>query len=423
MAQSSGEIRIFFTQSIDLSYSNGTQADGIGGSLIEQAIIDLIDNATQTVDFCVYNTSRDFIANALKAAHNRGVCVRVIVDDQAYNSAFLSSMPFPVMNGNPGSPLMHNKFIVIDAGIPQKAWVITGSMNLTYNNMFTDYNNVLFIQDQALAQAYTTEFEEMWGSSGPQPDYGQARYGADKTDNTPHQFDIGGMSVSCYFSPSDHTANRIIAALQAAQHDIQVAMWTFTYDELGDALVDAYHQGIDVRAIIDQGNEYDYLVGQGLNVTDHPPSPMIHHKYAIVDTQTPSDATAVITGSHNWTWSADNINDENTLILYDTDLANIFLQEFEARWHELVTATNEPIVRTFRCYPNPAIQVVWLDGLPEGPVSWALVHGNGQLVAAGRLPQSGNPQLDLPPVTSGPYWLLVRADNSWWRASLFIISQ
>ena len=39
-----------------------------------------------------------------------------------------------------------------------------GSTNWTNpSNLFNDYNNIIFIQDEAIAKAYTLEFEEMWG--------------------------------------------------------------------------------------------------------------------------------------------------------------------------------------------------------------------------------------------------------------------
>lgn len=419
-AQSSGLIRVFFTRPVDTAYSTGSLPDGIGGNAVEQAIIDLIDQATETIDYCVYNTSRTFIVNALKAAHQRGVRVRVLTDNQTWHAALDPPPPFPVFYGSPGDGIMHNKFIVIDANQPDKAWVVTGSMNFTHNNIFEDYNNVLFIQDGALAQAYTTEFEEMWGGDGPQPDYGQARFGQDKTNNTPHQFVIGGVPVECYFSPSDLTASHIIDALQAAQHDIQVAMWIFTDNALSDALVQAYQQGIDLRAIIDQGDEYAYLLQQGLPVTNHPPQTMIHHKYAIIDAQQPGPATAVVTGSHNWTWSADHINDENTLILYDADLANLFLQEFEARWHELVTATSETAPLAFRCYPNPATDLLFFEGLPQGPLTWALLSTDGRMLEGGRLPLGAARQLRVSHLPKGTYWLLVRLQDRWWRTAVVI---
>ncbi len=53
----------------------------------------------------------------------------------------------------------------------------------------------------------------------------------------------------------------------------------------------------------------------------------------IVDANSASDPI-VITGSHNWSYSADSRNDENTVIFHDQMISNIFLQEFAERYHE-----------------------------------------------------------------------------------------
>jgi glucuronoarabinoxylan endo-1,4-beta-xylanase len=41
-----------------------------------------------------------------------------------------------------------------------------------------------------------------------------------------------------------------------------------------------------------------------------------------------------VTGSHNWSNSAENSNNENTLIIHDHPVANQFLQEFSARYYQ-----------------------------------------------------------------------------------------
>lgn len=41
-----------------------------------------------------------------------------------------------------------------------------------------------------------------------------------------------------------------------------------------------------------------------------------------------------VTGSHNWTNSAENTNNENTLLIRDHAVANQYLQEFVARYYQ-----------------------------------------------------------------------------------------
>jgi hypothetical protein len=61
---------------------------------------------------------------------------------------------------------------------------------------------------------------------------------------------------------------------------------------------------------------------------------LLHHKYAIIDAEMWNARTAVITGSHNWSGSAETINNENTLFIFSAAVANQYLQEFGARYAE-----------------------------------------------------------------------------------------
>lgn len=49
----------------------------------------------------------------------------------------------------------------------------------------------------------------------------------------------------------------------------------------------------------------------------------MHHKVIVLDGE------IVVTGSYNLTRSAEIRNDENTLVIHDRDVAEIFLAEFE----------------------------------------------------------------------------------------------
>lgn len=337
---STGEIRIFFNRAVDNSVSTGVDATYLPGAQIEDEIISYIDNAQSTIDMSIYNINRIPIVTALNNAVDRGVIVRYIANNGTNNLA--------LQNGNPtfsnialnGSALMHNKFMIVDRESTDNSWVMSGSTNLTSQNIGDDFNNIVFIQDEALAKAYTLEFEEMWGGSGPNPAIFGVKVGDQKSDNTPHNFIIGGDLVECYFSPSDNTTNAITNALRTAETDVQFATLTFTMNDMRDALIDLHNDGVEVRGLIeninDQGGDYGDLLNAGVDVKDHPATHDIHHKYAIIDASNPTSDPQVVTGSHNWSASAENSNDENTLIIHSAIVANVFLQEFEARWDGLL---------------------------------------------------------------------------------------
>ncbi len=393
-SNSSGDMRILFNNGVDASFSNGSNPTSVTGAAMEGQIIEFINNATQTIDCSIYNINRTTIVAALSAAYDRGVVVRYIHDNETANLALQNPSPsFPTLPGNPDG-LMHNKFFVFDAEDVDNSWVMSGSTNMTAGNLSTDFNNMIFIQDQALARAYTLEFEEMWGTDGPNPGIFAVRFGADKVNNTPHKFIINGKEVESYFSPSDNTTNAIIDAIASADTDVEIAVLSFTNNELGTAVLNAHNDSeVAVRAIMnnvnDQGSEFGFLTNNGVNIIEDNTPIDTHHKYCIVDASNPGSDPQVVTGSHNWSGGAETRNDENTLIIHDADVANVFLQEFEARWCEanggancIFTSLDEPAAIAgveLNVFPNPTSDYVniSLEMLEENSVTINLLAING----------------------------------------------
>ncbi len=239
---------------------------------------------------------------------------------------------------------MHNKFFVVDGrgGAPESAWVWTGSWNPTESGTNADQQNVVEIQDAALAGAYILEFNEMWGSATDVPDAARSRFGARKWDDTPHRFVIAGRNVECYFSPSDRTTSHIVASIGGARHSVAFALLTLTRTDIRTALVERKTAALKVRGVMDnsadQGSQYNALVSGGIDVhlKSGPGSSgyLLHDKYGLIDAEDPAWAPLTITGSHNWTNSAESSNNENLLIIQDGAVANQFLQDFSARYHQ-----------------------------------------------------------------------------------------
>ena len=246
-----------------------------------------MDLADSTLDICVYNASDATIATAINDAYNRGVAVRYIADDDVTNT-MLSSLNsnIPIVYRDPSvAGIMHNKFIIVDANSTNNSWVMGGSTNWTNpTNLFNDYNNLIFIQDEAIAKAYTLEFEEMWAGT----------FGANKLDNTPHKFVVDGKNVEVYFSPSDQTTSHILEIIDNVDYSFEFGLLGFTRDDLGLAVIAKNGEfGVNVRGIIEQenitGSEFSDLIAAGVNVKSHMGiAYAFHHKYAIAD----ADVTA-----------------------------------------------------------------------------------------------------------------------------------
>ena len=356
-SNSSGVIRPYFNHSVDVSVSTGVDAQNIT-TYFNDTIKAYMDRAQSTLDICVYNASDATIATAINDAYNRGVAVRYIADDDVVNS-MLSSLNsnIPIVYRDPVTAgIMHNKFIIVDANSTNNAWVMSGSTNWTNpNNLFNDYNNLIFIQDEAIAKVYTLEFEEMWGGT----------FGTHKTDNTPHKFIVGGKDVEVYFSPSDQTTSKILGVINDVDYTLEFGLLGFTRNDLGQAVIDVHNSfGTNVRGIIEDvnttGSEFATLIAAGVNVKSHTGiTYAFHHKYAIADADIIASDPTVLTGSHNWSNNAENNSDENTIIIHDHTIANIYLQEFTERFNELGgSGINDLIELEISVFPNPSAGVV-----------------------------------------------------------------
>ena len=378
---SSGIIKNYFNNPVDatLASTSNVAVYTPNGSAAD-TLAKYINRATQTLDIAIYNWNSTIIKDAVVAAKNRGVRVRVIYEDDNANvsvgqlPANIPRVARPAQPGSSGSSIMHNKFVIIDAEStdPNIPWVWTGSMNWTPAQLATDRNNVIALQDQALARVYTVEFEEMWGSRTAVA--GAILFGSRKTDNTPHFLLIGGRSVESYFSPTDNVNGRLLTAIASADNDLHFESMLITRADLGRAIANqvtsrniaACSDGLVNDTSGTAGFAFRLIkVGMGNRVLLKKTSGIMHHKTLIVDAGANQSDPTVFVGSHNWTASADTENDENTLVVHDAKVTNRYYQEYAARIAEqnvagvvvcrLVLATKAGSIQasTLQAYPNP----------------------------------------------------------------------
>lgn len=154
-----------------------------------------------------------------------------------------------------------------------------------------------------------------------------------------------GMAVQACFSPLGKCSNHLVRELSQAQKEILVAVYAFTSEELAWALAKARQRGVKVQVVLDQ--EFDannesskrlLLEQQGVPVRRvsglsaprrERGAGLMHQKFAVIDHK------VVLTGSYNWTVSADKFNDENLLIFRDAGpLADDYRKEFLRLWEK-----------------------------------------------------------------------------------------
>jgi phosphatidylserine/phosphatidylglycerophosphate/cardiolipin synthase-like enzyme len=337
-----GKINVYFNFPVDTTVAiPGNSAHG--NINFVQKLMERINTANYSIDLALYSFfGMQDVADAIILAKNRGVKVRVVYDNRTTQNSMqaLINAGIPVLKRTSGlDGIMHNKFFIFDARdtVSTNDWLWTGSFNVTSTEVGWK-NNVIEINDPTITQAYKIEFEEMWGGSGDTPNPANAKFGVQKTDNTPHSFNVGGREVQVYFSPSDGTTQKIINNVISSHFSVYFATYAFTRADIRTAMSDRfYNYGVtDQRGIIDQINTTgsQFLELQAFAEVFPNIAPTLHHKYAIFDASYPESNPTTLTGSHNWSSSAENDNDENTVIIKDVYIANQFMQEFKKRYNE-----------------------------------------------------------------------------------------
>jgi hypothetical protein len=231
-------------------------------------------------------------------------------------------------------------------------------------------------------------------------------------------FIIGGSPVELYFSPSDGTNAAIQSHIEAANADFEFALLTLTRDDLGSAIVEL-NQSFFVSPVgaIEQinttGSEYDFLVENNVEVYPHNISNDLHHKYCIIDHSDVGSDPTVITGSHNWSSTAENVNDENTVIVHDARVANLYHQEFQGILNALGVTVTEIDAQATACsvFPNPAQETITVQlNDSEASGGWLrLRDSSGRLVFESQI-MTATHQLSVAHLPAGLY--LVQFEDS-----------
>lgn len=148
---------------------------------------------------------------------------------------------------------------------------------------------------------------------------------------------LDGAQATVAFSPDGGGERIIVDAINAARYRVLVQAYGFTDKFIISALAQAKNRGVDVRVILDKSNDRSssnesrysgatYMVNAGVPVwVDYKPA-IAHNKIMIID------GREVITGSFNFTYSAQHRNAENVLILNNVpQLAEIYTRDWEWR--------------------------------------------------------------------------------------------
>lgn len=297
--------------------ANPFSSQGTGG--IDGPLVDAIDAARMSIDVAAYSITLNSVRNALIRAHDRGVNVRIVMESTNMDSSDVQKLleaGIPIIGDN-RQGLMHNKFMVID-----KSEVWMGAMNYTDSGTYDDNNSMMRIKSTKVADDYSQEFKEMFEND---------EFGPDVNPQTPYPtVTIDGTRLDVYFSPDDGVLNALGLLLTHAEESIYFLAFSFTSNELGAVVRQKKEAGLDVEGVMDEeqiksntGTEFDPFRQKGVDVLIDGNAGQMHHKVFIIDKK------IVAFGSYNFSQSAEKTNDENLIVVYNPQIAEQFVQEFE----------------------------------------------------------------------------------------------
>lgn len=183
---------------------------------IARRIVEFIDRARESLELALYDVRLpgeigDQVGDAIRAAHARGVQVRLV-----YNQDHANPIPVPPppstepeiletlrvpMKPIPGfRDLMHHKYVVRDG---RDVW--TGSMNWTLDSWTRQENVVALVDDTGVARAFRQNFEELWRTAEVE---GSGNFDAPKASVRPWFCPGRGEDLSDHIAGSIHRARR-----------------------------------------------------------------------------------------------------------------------------------------------------------------------------------------------------------------------
>ncbi|HRT05065.1 MAG TPA: phospholipase D-like domain-containing protein [Kiritimatiellia bacterium] len=289
------------------------------------AVLDLINGATNSIEFVQLEMHEDravqAIEAALAAAVKRGVRVRGLLDDGVdFNAAAVERLLALGAEAKLDTPakMTHSKLVVVDGKV-----VLLGSTNWTGNSMGNNNEANVRLDDPVLADAFARYFAALWVDSAAEPDLPAVESGAVKT------------VVNRQYFPE------VMGLFNAATQRIRVVMYGINYapkyagskvNQLVEALAAARARGVDVAVAMDL-SDYNRLLNKvnapakrflaeaGVATFDDPLKTTTHAKVVV------ADGCAVI-GSVNWGKDALENRNETCVAIRDPAVVEAFAAYF-----------------------------------------------------------------------------------------------
>lgn len=301
-------------------------------SRIAARIIELVDGARERIDVAQFTFSDRNIEAALLRAHDRGVTVRLAMNDAQKNGDTVATrlagkgLAVSFVAGKSSGSLVglqHAKYMLVDG-----TFLAMGSNNWSSTGLSINDENTIVVTstaDDPLLAGFACNFEAIF-------DREPSEAAACSTDEVK-------------FTPSGDPVRLVRDELRAATTSIDVLMHHLVFEDLVTELAKAAERGVRVRVVVNaadrgeiKGTRWDRLAAAGGQVrfkqTNAELFQIMHDKLVVVDDR------VLVVGSGNWSGSAFFNNFEFYVRLDRPVAVDPFVATFGRLWQWSLTAAS-----------------------------------------------------------------------------------
>lgn len=288
-----------------------------GEANIRDTLAESLRCAKKSISIVIYALKDTKVIKTLNQKASEGTKIQIVYDAEASEGVEKLLHKKIKLFPRVSQGLMHQKIVVIDE---ECIWI--GSANFTHDSLLKHYNLVENIKSKEIASALLKNIQ------------GMTKDTREKGSN-PIRFSLKGQSSTLHFLPDKGEAlDELKLLIGSAKKTIQVAMYTFTRQDLAESLVAAKKRGVKVEVAIDLSTSknasrkiVEYLKKQKVPLYFNSGKELLHHKFVLID------GKCLAHGSANWTLAAFNQNDDCIMIHYS--LTKEQKKVLEATWRNL----------------------------------------------------------------------------------------
>jgi phosphatidylserine/phosphatidylglycerophosphate/cardiolipin synthase-like enzyme len=364
-------------------------------------LVTLINNEKVEIDTAFWFMDTPAIANALIAAKNRGVYVRMLVDPRADDAhatnttilAQFASGGFPMRNRTANGILHWKMMLFSGQGVVEFSGANYTGTELVDTRPYITYVDeaIYYCDDPAIVNSFRTKYDTWWLDTVNYANFANITQLTRSYAIYPIESEAcAGIPNGCgmNFLPSsawqDNYLTKVQSALNGEKVQADIDMFRITNAGVVDSVISAFNRGLPIRMIIDS-SEYSntarvwdrynidrlFAAGVPLKTTKH--GGQNHEKSLLFHGQ-----NLAVWGSSNWSVQSSNVQQEHNYFsttAVKPGFFEWFQSHFERRWNSPQEyKAFVPIAPTAPVYKNPAsaatgvaqsVTLTW-DGGPWG---------------------------------------------------------